>query len=324
MKRAVLLTCSVLTGCSAPKTSSPPSATCRISDGPESCFRPPPPGTIPQIGANQGLFLEGSGLERLHFVAQGAFPPAPGTKLRATPACGPTHRLTVTIVSCSDAPRASGFATCQVDVQDSDGICTSLTPARKVRDPHPTLHRGVAVVRGFWDATGGWHDTPHTVTLSCDAKGNAPDVEQFDDADGAITKCLRTFKLDPEKLEEAFLACIRMVRADYCGDGMPHTLQGTNVGAATPNDPMTPGECSDNRCFEASWSRDGAVCVAHVRWAGANMGLDACASQFSPVGAMSCRGRADRAVVFSRSARNVCRQFAPDPCGPDPDPACAP
>jgi hypothetical protein len=322
MKRVALLACCVLTGCPGTKTGSPPSGACRIGDAPKSCVHPPASG-MPQIGANQGPFLEGSGLERLHFEAHGAFPPKPGTKLHATAACGDTPKPIVTIVQCADVPTGQGFASCQVDVEKSKGICTSLTPGGSVRDSHPTLHRGVTLVRGLWDATGAWHDTPDTVTLSCDAEGNAPDVEQFDIADGAITKCVRTMKLDPAKLEEAFLACIRMIRADYCGDGMPRTLRDTNVGVATPNDPMTPGECGDQRCFEASWSRDGAVCVAHVRWAGAGMGLEACADQFTPAGGMSCRGKADRAVLSSRSQRNVCGRFAPDPCGPDHDPVCA-
>ena len=277
MKRTVLLACCLLTACPGPKTGSPPSGVCRTSDAPTSCVRPPKPGTIPEIGSNQGVFLEGEGLERLHFDGHGvAFPPAPGTKLHAVPVCGQPLPLTLTVrgkcTPVPEIPGVQGIFTCQVDVESGGGICRSKI-RDLISDPDPTHHRGVTVVRGFWDATGAWHDTPNTLTLSCDAKNNAPEHQQFEETDGAITKCARSFLLDPTTLEDAFLACIRMVRADYCGDGMPHTITGTNVGVATPQFPMTRSDCSDGRCFEASWSKDGAVCVAHSRWSGPGMGL---------------------------------------------------
>src|SRR6185436_14625041 len=90
---------------------------------------------------------------------------------------------------------------------------------------------------------GSWHDEPNSVSLSCDAAANDEGTEQFVQADGAITKCLRSFQISPQLFGDAFLACIRMVRADYCGDGHPHTYAGTEVGVATPQSPMTSAEC---------------------------------------------------------------------------------
>lgn len=46
-----------------------------------------------------------------------------------------------------------------------------------------------------------------------------------------------------------------MIRADYAGDGTPHTRQGN---AAIEKDPAY--------AFEGGWSPQGAVCVARVRW----------------------------------------------------------
>jgi hypothetical protein len=115
-----------------------------------------------------------------------------------------------------------------------------------------------------------------------------------------------------------------MARADYCGDGQPHTIDGTEVGVSTPRDPMKPSDCSDGRCFEASWSRTGAVCIARPRWLGDGMGFDACQDQFSPAGALSCRGNPDQAVVFSRSTRHACHELDTNSCGSerDKDPVC--
>jgi hypothetical protein len=60
-------------------------------------------------------------------------------------------------------------------------------------------------------------------------------------------------------------ACTRMVRADYCGNGVSHTRDGTLIDVydngwnmdVTPDSGLT---------LEAEWSPDGAVCVKHSRW----------------------------------------------------------
>jgi hypothetical protein len=310
-----------LAGC--PKPTPPTPGTCRRSDSPKECVLvTTPPGSTPGIGGHQGVYLEGETLERLHFT--GTFPPQPGAVLHAVEACGKALRPTVIVRSCQSIPElpgAQGAVTCQVDVKDVPGIC-KFKPFNAILDPDPVHHRGVTIVRGFWDATAAWHDEPGVVTLSCDAKSNGLDVQQFEASDGAITKCVRTFLLDPTAFNDAFQACVRMVRADYCGDGMPHTFLGTEVGVSTPHDPMTVPECTQHGCFEASWSKNGAVCIARTRWSGPGMGLDACQLQFAPAGGMACRGNPAEGIVFSRSEQHVCNQFAPGPCGTDQDPFC--
>ncbi len=68
----------------------------------------------------------------------------------------------------------------------------------------------------------------------------------------------------PQPLADWHQACIRMVRADYCGDGVPHTRDGTliniwdNIGIEQP-DPSTWE-------MEAEWNADGARCIRHTRW----------------------------------------------------------
>jgi hypothetical protein len=61
-----------------------------------------------------------------------------------------------------------------------------------------------------------------------------------------------------------------MIRADFSGNGTPHTKAGTLIrfhdeAVHWQRDPSTGAEDSDYS-FEAGWSPQGAVCVAHVRW----------------------------------------------------------
>jgi hypothetical protein len=62
-------------------------------------------------------------------------------------------------------------------------------------------------------------------------------------------------------------ACVRMVRADYCGDGTTHTVPGVvidmgdNLGINTWS--HTPG---DGFVDEAEWGVEGATCLRTPRW----------------------------------------------------------
>ena len=60
-------------------------------------------------------------------------------------------------------------------------------------------------------------------------------------------------------------ACTRMVRADYCGDGVSHTENGTAIEVydTAGFQTETPGNTMP---LEAEWSASGASCVKHVRW----------------------------------------------------------
>lgn len=90
---------------------------------------------------------------------------------------------------------------------------------------------------------------------------------------GAIGKCAR-FGYKPwargprgEDLLPLHAACVRMARADYCGDGVGHTKDGTPIDIHDDLGIQTPGaEPGDGFTFEAGWSGEGAVCVHHTRW----------------------------------------------------------
>jgi hypothetical protein len=82
---------------------------------------------------------------------------------------------------------------------------------------------------------------------------------------GAQAKCLRAGYRPWQAGQRArYNACIRMIRADYGGDGRAHTEEGRaidiydNAGVQQP-------EMRAEHEFEAGWSAAGAVCVHHVR-----------------------------------------------------------
>ncbi len=92
-------------------------------------------------------------------------------------------------------------------------------------------------------------------------------------ASGAIAKCAR-FGYKPwakgprgDDLTAIHAACIRMVRADYCGDGKAHTRNGTEIDMFDDlGIQFSDSSDVDGFFFEAGWSPQGAVCVRHTRW----------------------------------------------------------
>ncbi len=92
-------------------------------------------------------------------------------------------------------------------------------------------------------------------------------------ASGAVGKCVRfgykPWKPGPngEDLRPLHAACVQMVRADYCGDGRPHTRDGTLIQVY--DDLVIQRRSpppSEDFTFEAGWTAQGAACVAHPRW----------------------------------------------------------
>ena len=77
---------------------------------------------------------------------------------------------------------------------------------------------------------------------------------------GAIVKCVRWGY--PPAMRALHQACVRMVRADYGGDGATATRDGTRIAFC---DRSGVHRCSDGGVLEAAWSPAGAICVAHPR-----------------------------------------------------------
>ena len=83
---------------------------------------------------------------------------------------------------------------------------------------------------------------------------------------GGQGKCVRFGYLPWESaaMRAHYNACTRMLRADYCGDGTPHTRDGTLI-VVYDKLGIQRDEPAEGAEFEAAWSPEGAVCVRHVR-----------------------------------------------------------
>jgi hypothetical protein len=98
---------------------------------------------------------------------------------------------------------------------------------------------------------------------------------------GALAKCIVNDEYKPWKTstahdlqgnaltvsrEDAFEACVRMIRADYCGDGQPHTQNGTAIDVSDGIGLESPEIGTYG--FEAEWTPSGASCIAQTRFSG--------------------------------------------------------
>jgi hypothetical protein len=104
---------------------------------------------------------------------------------------------------------------------------------------------------------------------------------------------------------DLFNACIRMVRADYGGDGTGTTRNGMLIDLYDDYGIQAP-DLDHRMTFEAGWTQDGAVCVNHPR-VKENISLGEIAARWRrPAGrtGASCTEEAARslgALLFNRS-----------------------
>jgi hypothetical protein len=151
-------------------------------------------------------------------------------------------------------------------------------PTQFAGDSYEIRHSAIAV-DATWDARGDYHVTtsvrgPHPYfSLAC--------------LSGAIGKSYKWgWRPVGDTLEEIDInrerhqAGVRMARADYCGDGVPHTFTGTkvNVWDTTGGDP-TPLD-DDDKKFEAAWNSRGALCLSKLRWL--SLGIDPACERIPP------------------------------------------
>ncbi|HZI09027.1 MAG TPA: ADYC domain-containing protein [Myxococcus sp.] len=96
------------------------------------------------------------------------------------------------------------------------------------------------------------------------ARIDDPTVFTFACEDAAIAKCVRfgyrpwATTADGRSLADHHQACTRMVRADFCGDGTSHTVDGNWVNL---HDAVGVQQDTEAWLLEAEWNADGALCV---------------------------------------------------------------
>jgi hypothetical protein len=135
--------------------------------------------------------------------------------------------------------------------------------------PHgDDLERAGFFVDGQWDDRG--HFTPSGYTFSC--------------LSGVIAKCARSWGYKPRKqltagdgslvpLQPLHLACTRAARADYCGDGIPHTREGTLIDLFDEHG-LNVLEGLPGLVAEAAFTPHEASWVAHPRHGDGSLGED--------------------------------------------------
>jgi hypothetical protein len=122
-------------------------------------------------------------------------------------------------------------------------------------------------VNGVWNydfgtpGGGAWHADPARFTFACEH--------------AAVAKCVHMgyepwkSAADGTALHGHLEACVRVIRADYCGDGTSYTVNGQLVdiwdgkGLQVDDQP--------DWYFEAEWDKDGARCFSTHNRAHANV-----------------------------------------------------
>lgn len=140
------------------------------------------------------------------------------------------------------------------------GLRVKLSGDQGWRDlckPDSSGETGAIPLSGHWDEHGN-HVASGEVTFACTS--------------GVLAKCVRWgYKpwktVDGRSLRGFHQACTRMARADYCGNGIGHTRDGTPINlydrlGIQQRDP------ADDMRFEAAWAPQGAVALHRTRWPG--------------------------------------------------------
>ena len=122
--------------------------------------------------------------------------------------------------------------------------------------PDPDGRRLGFPLAGAFTADGRYQPAPGKLLITCTG--------------GAEGKCVR-FGYQPSghtpdgaSLAPYYQACVRMVRADYCGDGVGHTRNGTPIDLFDRIG-VQRDEPAEGMTLEAAWGPEGAVCVSHTR-----------------------------------------------------------
>ena len=155
------------------------------------------------------------------------------------------------------------------DVRSEDGLTFYSVAVLADEGPWPLCgtSSGVPVpaiaVVGYWDRSATYVDDSSYFTFGC--------------ANAAIGKCVRWGyrpwasanecrggQCKNRALSDWHRVCVRMVRADYCGDGISHTRSGTRINVYDQlgiQQSANPGWG-----LESEWRPDGAQCINHTRW----------------------------------------------------------
>jgi hypothetical protein len=185
-----------------------------------------------------------------------------GARMTATLANGSSLQLRIDNIATSADPEILLY-----DVSSSpDGVtwsplCRDLTGAPVRSYP----------LGGYWDesegtATGGDHLNATTeFTFACQGYVLTKCTEMGYKPWQSVIECTTAGACHTVDLSFVHQACTRMLRADYCGDGMATTRDGTLIDV-TDNFGFESSAMASSWLFEAEWGSDGATCITNTRW----------------------------------------------------------
>ena len=168
---------------------------------------------------------------------------------------------------------------------------TAIVPELSQYDPTHTGDTYLYTLEQWSDDTGSWQpacgadidgrSVAIPLAATWDEHGDrieSSSLFTFGCTTGVIAKCYRwgyrPWVTGYGDLTTMHWTCTRLARADYCGNGVPHTRNNTmiNVWDRLP----APGPIQRHggllglpppgMLFEASWNTEGAVCLSHSRW----------------------------------------------------------
>jgi hypothetical protein len=165
---------------------------------------------------------------------------------------------------------------------------TAIQPEDDDHDPTHTGHTFLYTLEQLVASTGAWQPacSPDSdgrrvaipLAATWDEHGDritSRPLFTFACTTGVIAKCYRwgyrPWLTGYGDMAEMHWTCTRLARADYCGNGVPHTRNGTtiNVWDTLP----APGPIQRHglltplgMLFEAGWNTGGAVCLSRSRW----------------------------------------------------------
>jgi hypothetical protein len=218
----------------------------------------------------------------------------------------------VDVALCSAEPSSGGsLPWYRIEVWNAESASWENPCTATSRVPQP---RALAVP-GVWDKSGARQEKAGRFTFACET--------------GAIAKCVSLgyapwASKDEQPLAALHQACTRMLRADYCGDGRSHTLEGTTIdvydslGVQERTVESSAAFQPELASFEAAWGPEGASCLARTRHGQAVESiLASCPDRFEPAtvdlgGGDSCslRRKGAGAALLRNRAYEPGRQIA--------------
>jgi hypothetical protein len=200
-----------------------------------------------------------------------------GATLRGTALLGAQFQAQV--VNATADPPATASVTYRV---------TAITPEDPRYDPTSTGHTYLYALEQWVDDTSSWqaacpidadgNSVAIPLSATWDAHGDRSESSAlftFGCTTGVIAKCYRwgyrPWVTGYGDLATYHWTCTRLARADYCGNGVPHTRNGTsiNVWDTLPYPGPIQGHGAlppSGMLFEAGWNTAGAVCLSRARW----------------------------------------------------------